>query len=142
MGSSSSSSTGPHLRTPAPDLLAAVPQLFVSDIAAACDYYVRRLGFRVVFLHGDPPSYGEVRRGGACLNLRHVDEPVIDRARAAREDLLSAAIPVEDVSRLHEEFRASGARFHQALRREPWGAWTFIVADPDGNLLLFAGASA
>jgi hypothetical protein len=25
------------------------------------------------------------------------------------------------------------------LKREPWGAHTFIVRDPDGNLLLFAG---
>jgi hypothetical protein len=25
------------------------------------------------------------------------------------------------------------------LRKEPWGAETFIVKDPDGNLLLFAG---
>jgi len=25
------------------------------------------------------------------------------------------------------------------LRKERWGAETFIVKDPDGNLLLFAG---
>jgi hypothetical protein len=25
------------------------------------------------------------------------------------------------------------------LKREPWNARTFIVRDPDGNLLLFAG---
>jgi catechol 2,3-dioxygenase-like lactoylglutathione lyase family enzyme len=124
------------------ELLGAVPQVFVSNLAAARDYYVGRLGFVVAFLYGEPPFYGEVRRGGARLNLRHVDEPVVDRARAAREDLLTAAIPVEGVSRLHDEFRASGATFHQPLRKEPWGAWTFIVADPDGNLLLFAGAEA
>jgi hypothetical protein len=29
--------------------------------------------------------------------------------------------------------------FAQPLQREPWGAKTFIVKDPDGNLLLFAG---
>jgi hypothetical protein len=32
-----------------------------------------------------------------------------------------------------------GVTFAQTLRREPWGAKTFIVKDPDGNLLLFAG---
>ncbi|WP_407045994.1 VOC family protein [Mesorhizobium abyssinicae] len=31
-----------------------------------------------------------------------------------------------------------GARFHQTLRTEPWGARTFIVSDPDGNLICFA----
>jgi len=30
-------------------------------------------------------------------------------------------------------------RFHQELKTEPWGARTFIVKDPDGNLILFAG---
>jgi hypothetical protein len=29
--------------------------------------------------------------------------------------------------------------FFQTLRKEPWGAKTFIVKDPDGNLLLFSG---
>jgi hypothetical protein len=26
---------------------------------------------------------------------------------------------------------------HQRLRREPWGQQTFIVVDPDGNLVSF-----
>jgi hypothetical protein len=29
--------------------------------------------------------------------------------------------------------------FHQTLKSEPWGARTFIVRDPDGNLILFSG---
>jgi uncharacterized glyoxalase superfamily protein PhnB len=29
--------------------------------------------------------------------------------------------------------------FQQALKKEPWGAKTFVVADPDENLILFAG---
>lgn len=28
--------------------------------------------------------------------------------------------------------------FHQHLKEEPWGAMTFIVKDPAGNLLLFS----
>jgi len=37
------------------------------------------------------------------------------------------------------QFQAPGVAFFQTLRREPWSAKTFIVKDPDGNLLLFAG---
>ena len=29
--------------------------------------------------------------------------------------------------------------FHQGLKKEPWGVKNFIVRDPDGNLILFAG---
>ena len=52
--------------------------------------------------------------------------------------MLSASINVDDVKHLFLEFQAAGVPFHQTLRKEPWGANTFIVRDPDGNLLLFA----
>lgn len=37
------------------------------------------------------------------------------------------------------EFNAVDATFAQPLRAEPWGARTFIIRDPDGNLILFVG---
>jgi uncharacterized glyoxalase superfamily protein PhnB len=35
------------------------------------------------------------------------------------------------------EYRDSGAGFFKMLTEEPWGASTFIVRDPDGNLVMF-----
>jgi uncharacterized glyoxalase superfamily protein PhnB len=122
---------------PKPMLRSAEPQLFVTDIRAAAEYFVQKLGFRLVFLHGDPPFYGQVARDAAALNMRHVDTRLIDPALAASEDLLGASINTDDVAALYREFQASGATFHQPLRQEPWGATTFIVSDPDGNLILF-----
>jgi catechol 2,3-dioxygenase-like lactoylglutathione lyase family enzyme len=124
---------------PRPVLLQAEPQLFVRDIAASCAFFVETLGFALAFTHGEPPFYAQVGRDGARLNLRCVDAPVIDPALRARETLLSAAITLEDAKPLFLEYQAAGAPFHQTLRTEPWGARTFIVADPDGNLILFAG---
>ena len=57
------------------------------------------------------------------------------------ESLLAATVTVDDVKRLFLEFQEEGIDFHQALRKEPWGARTFIIKDPDGNLVLFAGSS-
>jgi len=37
------------------------------------------------------------------------------------------------------EYEAAGVRFYQPLRRESWGAWSFIVEDPNGNLIAFGG---
>jgi catechol 2,3-dioxygenase-like lactoylglutathione lyase family enzyme len=121
-----------------PVLGSAEPQLFVSDMKRSCDFFTAKLGFTVVFLYGEPPFYGQVRRDGARLNLRHVDAPLVDPALREREDYLSASINVDDVSRLYDEFHRASVPFHQTLRKEPWGATTFIVKDPDGNLLLFA----
>lgn len=76
------------------------------------------------------------------LNLRQVDVAVIDLRRARDEELLSAVIAVSDADALFAEFESAGAPFHQKPRTEPWGARTFIVLDPDENLILFASESA
>ena len=122
-----------------PTLLAAEPQLFVNDVASSCDFYTKKLGFTVAFTHGDPPFYAQVFRDGASLNLRHLDQPAISPDLQAREHLLSASITVDDAEPLFLEFQSAGVSFHQTLKTEPWGARTFIVRDPDGNLILFAG---
>ncbi|WP_274629124.1 VOC family protein [Arvimicrobium flavum] len=62
--------------------------------------------------------------------------------RSRREDLLSAAITLRDLDALFMEFRQAGVLFHQTPRTEPWGARTFIVIDPDENLILFASDDA
>jgi catechol 2,3-dioxygenase-like lactoylglutathione lyase family enzyme len=56
--------------SPKPVLLAAVPQLFVSDIAASCAFFTGKLGFAVHFRYGQPPFYAQVTRDGASLALR------------------------------------------------------------------------
>lgn len=124
------------------NLIAAVPQLFVSDIAASCAFFTSKLGFAVEFAYGEPPFYAQVKRGGAQIALRHVDRDVMDKVAAAMSadvDMLAASITVDDVQALYAEFDAVSVAFHQELRTEAWGARTFIVRDPHGNLLLFAG---
>jgi hypothetical protein len=44
-----------------------------------------------------------------------------------------------EITELFLGYQAAEVAFHQLLRKEPWGAETFIVKDPDGNLILFAG---
>jgi catechol 2,3-dioxygenase-like lactoylglutathione lyase family enzyme len=117
-------------------------QLFVGDIQASCDFFTKKLGFAVAFIYGDPPFYGQVVRGEARLDLRSVWEPVFVGDVREREHLLSASMNVAtgaELAQLFDEFAAAGVAFHQALKTEPWGARTFVVRDPDGNLLLFAG---
>jgi catechol 2,3-dioxygenase-like lactoylglutathione lyase family enzyme len=125
-----------------PVITAAEPQLFVADIKSSCDFFVKTLGFTIAFAYGEPPFYAQIMRDGARLNLRCVEQSVIDPVLRDREELLSASLTVasaEEIEQLFLEFRAAGVTFFQTFRREPWGASDFIVRDPDGNLLLFAG---
>lgn len=122
-----------------PILTAAEPQLFVRDIVAASEFYTRKLGFSVAFMYGEPPFYAQLFRDGARLNFRQVDDDVLDAIRRATDELLAATITLEDAKPLFTEYQRAGVDFAQSLRSEPWGARTFMVRDPDGNLLLFAG---
>lgn len=94
-----------------------------------------------MFTYGDPPFYGQVRRGNARLNLRLVCEPVFVGDIREREQLLAAALTMESATALRDlylQYQAAGVAFQQPLKQEPWGARTFVVRDPDGNLLLFS----
>jgi uncharacterized protein YjbI with pentapeptide repeats len=118
----------------------AEPQLFVRDMARALDFYRERLGFGIAFAYGDPAFYAQVRRGGWRLNLRQVSGPVFaEGLRESGPDLLSATLVMDDIGPLHAEYRSAALAFHQPLRTEPWGALTFIIRDPDDNLIAFAG---
>jgi catechol 2,3-dioxygenase-like lactoylglutathione lyase family enzyme len=117
-------------------------QLYVASVQNSSDFYTSKLGFAVAFAYGNPPFYGQVVRDSAKLNLRLVCEPVFAGDIRKRENLLSASITVATATELKQlflDYQAAGVSFHQALKREPWGARTFVVSDPDENLILFAG---
>jgi catechol 2,3-dioxygenase-like lactoylglutathione lyase family enzyme len=125
-----------------PKLSAVEPELFVADIKASCDYFIAKLGFTVAFTYGEPPFYAQVKRDAAPINLRLVCEPVYVGDIREREELLGASVTVDsaaEIKQLFLDYQAAGVDFFRLLRQEPWGARTFIVRDPDGNLLLFAG---
>lgn len=127
---------------PRPILTSIAAQLFVADIKASCEFFTAKLGFVVDFIYGDPPFYGHVSRDGARFALRRVCEPIFVGDVREREHLISAAITVatvDEIKQLFLSYQSEGVRFHQPLKKEPWGARTFIVLDLDGNLILFAG---
>nr|HEV7955112.1 VOC family protein [Candidatus Acidoferrales bacterium] len=123
-------------------IVCAEPQLFVTDIERSCEFFREKLGFTVVFSYGKPAYYAQVRRDAAHLNLRCVERAAIESAVRDREELLAASMTVataDEIKLLFLEFQAAGVTFQQTLKKQPWGAKNFIVKDPDGNLLLFAG---
>jgi uncharacterized glyoxalase superfamily protein PhnB len=123
-------------------IVSAEPQLFVTDIKRSCEFFRKQLGFSLVFSYGKPPYYAQVGRDAARLNLRRVERRIIDSAVRDREELLSVSMTVataDEIKLLFLEFQSAGVAFHQTLKKQPWGAKNFVVKDPDGNLLLFAG---
>ncbi len=119
----------------------AFAQVFVRDVDASVAWYRDVLGFEVDYTYGSPPFYAQVRRDAIAFNLRHTDEsPWALDPRA--DDHLAVRIEVADVKTLFLELRDRRVELHQTLRTEPWDQVTFIVRDPDGNLLSFGSSTA
>ena len=124
-----------------PILTSVAAHLYVRDLTASTGFFTTKLGFTIDFVYGDPPFYGQVSRDNARLALRHLDESFFAANTWQQEDLLSASITLataEEIKQLFLAYQAANVPFHQPLRHQPWGAQTFIVKDPDGNLILFA----
>jgi uncharacterized glyoxalase superfamily protein PhnB len=138
-------STAPVKRKASPSkatIVGAEPQLFVTDIEKSCEFFREKLGFSIVFSYGKPLFYAQVSRDAARINLRCVDRALIESRVRDGEELLSASMTVataDEIKLLFLELKSAGVAFHQTLKKQPWGAKNFIVKDPDGNLLLFAG---
>ncbi len=125
-----------------PILTSVAAHLYVRDLKATTDFFTTKLGFSIDFVYGDPPFYGQVSRDNARLALRHMDEPVFVEDIRQRESLLSASITLagaDEIKQLFLAYKEAEVPLAQSLRNEPWQAQTFIVKDPDGNLILFAG---
>ena len=119
-----------------------MPVIFVANVTASAGFFRNTLGFSVDFLHGEPPFYGSVSRGGACVHLKFVHEPVFAVGAQDREGLITAFIEVENVKALYAEYVTAGATFDQKLKTQAWGGRDFVVRDLDGNGLCFVGLPA
>lgn len=117
---------------PEPKLPAAVPEIPVSDVAAAAAYYQRSLGFTLDW-GGEELGLAGISKGGCRMFLA---------SQRYREGYGSAGPAVtwlnlqsrDEVDELHRAWSASEARLMSAPESKPWGLHEFTAADLDGNL--------
>jgi catechol 2,3-dioxygenase-like lactoylglutathione lyase family enzyme len=124
-----------------------VPELTCSDLQKSVDFYVGRLGFKVLYQRPEE-KFVYLDRDGAHI--------MIQQSGTTREwitaDLsypfgrgINFQIPIADVVSLYDSLRKAGYSFFLELE-EKWyrkdtlllGNRQFIIQDPDGYLLRFA----
>ena len=114
------------------DFPGAIPEIPVSAIDPALEYYKNQLGFTIDWSGGDYGIAG-ISKGSCRLFLTD---------RAFRE-LYGNAAPVliwlnlnskQEVNHLHEAWSRSHARIVSPPESKPWNLHEFTVADLDGNL--------
>jgi catechol 2,3-dioxygenase-like lactoylglutathione lyase family enzyme len=102
--------------------------LFVRDLAAAVDFYTRRLGFHLGFTWGDPPTMAGVRLGAAQIFLQ-LGTPAPDGC--------VVQFVVGDADALHDFQRAAGVEVVEPPADRPYGLRDYLVRDLAGHLLGF-----
>jgi len=111
---------------------AAVPEIPVSDMNEALDYYERQLGFTIDWGDGNGGIAG-ISKGQCRMFLTN---------REFREHLGNAA-PVmiwlnlnskDEVDDLYKIWHAGEARIISPPESKPWKLHEFTVSDVDGNL--------
>lgn len=107
------------------------PLLGTRDVERALDFYVERLGFRVVFRDASTPAnYAVLQRDDVELHFQWQDEREMSTARLR--------ILVDDPDALFAEFQARGALGpERRVADTAWGTREFDFYDPDGNALAF-----
>ena len=112
----------------------ATPIFRIFDEDRARDFYIRWMGFSVVFEHRfapDMPLYLAVRRDDFIL---HLSEHSGDTTPGTR-----IRVSVDDIAALHADLTS---RTEKSLRLgapcpQPWGELDLTVTDPFGNRITF-----
>lgn len=111
---------------------AAVPEIPVTDMNAALDYYEHKLGFNI--------DWGGVDGGIAGISKGDCRMFLTDRDfRAPHGNAAPVMIWLnlnskEEVDELYAIWKANQARFISAPESKPWKLHEFTASDLDGNL--------
>ena len=108
-------------------LMRVAPELPVRNLDQALTDYRMRLGFEVAMRLPDG-DYAIVERDGVALHL-------FENERGQSPG--SIHIFATGLDDLQAELQARGAKFTQAIVRQPWGNRDFRVVDSSGNVIKF-----
>jgi catechol 2,3-dioxygenase-like lactoylglutathione lyase family enzyme len=104
------------------------PVLVVSDIAAATDFYTKKLGFKLGFTWGDPPTFAGVNLGKVQMFLQK-----------GTPDPKGCAVTflVGDADALYAFHRANGVEVTAEIADREYGIRDYGVRDLNGYHLSF-----
>ena len=104
------------------------PSLSVPDVQRAADFYTTKLGFKLGFTWGDPPSIAGVNLGSVQLFLE---------SGTPSPQGCSVYFVIGNADELHEFHRAGGVAILEAPGDRPWGIRDYTIQDLDGYRLTF-----
>ena len=109
-------------------LVRIAPEIPVSDLGRAIEYYEQKLGFRVV-TEMPAADYAILERDHVAIHLF--------RNESRSHSPVGLHIFTHELDELYAELQERGARFSQEIVKQPWGNRDFRVRDDSGNEIKF-----
>lgn len=113
------------------DCVGIFPTLPVGDVQETAAWYQKKLGFRLRFFYGDPPTHGAVELGQATIHF-FPGRPNPDRHWIY--------LQVEDVDEAYEFMSGNGVTVMDQPTDQPWQMREFNLRDLNGYHLRFGAA--
>jgi predicted lactoylglutathione lyase len=111
----------------------AVPEIPVSHIDKAAEYYVQKLGFTLDW--GDENGgIAGISKGQCRMFLTNSAFRAATFGNAAPVVTWLNANTRAEVTEWYEQWKAAGARLLSAPEEKPWKLFEFTAADEDGNV--------
>ncbi len=114
-------------------LRASEPIFPVADVRESIHFYRDILGFESDWLWQDPPTFGGV--SWKQIQVLFSLQP----GMKGKTEGLQHMFRVDDIRSLYEKHKSAGAPIIEELSNKPWGISEYVVRDPNGYHLRFAG---
>src|SRR3954469_5452938 len=111
----------------------AVPEIPVSNVDKAAEYYVNVLGFSFDWGHDDG-GIGGISQGDCRMFLTNAAFRAAHGPKGAVVVWLNVGSK-QEVDELFERWKNAGAHIAEAVEDKPWNLREFRTSDPDGNEL-------
>lgn len=111
---------------------AIIPKLPMRNKALTKDYYINKLGFKLLGT-ADFDGYLMIEKDGVEIHFFEFKD--LD----PKENYGQIYLRVESIDSVYNEMLTNAVEIHPAghLQTKPWGQKEFALLDPDSNLLTF-----
>jgi len=116
------------------------PFFIVSDIKASVDFYVNKLGFKVIYMGPDDgPYWAMIGRGPVSIMLKAIADDIKPIPNHTRHEWArwDAFVSADEPDQLFEEFNSAGVTFKEPIHNNSDGLRGFEIIDADGYILFF-----
>ncbi|WP_298899578.1 VOC family protein [uncultured Psychroserpens sp.] len=123
------------------------PQFIVKNVLESVQFYTKKLGFDINWMHKKDPKFAILEKGGVTIMFRQLKkegfvrpnrEPFIESGwHTSAAETWDAYIWVDNADDLYQRFKDQDVSIIKPIQDTEYGNRDFEIEDPDGYILCF-----